>query len=100
MPGSHGTSDDDLSNEAPGVKIARLGRISKPYDHARYFPETGKFYKDHICDGGVFLKIFRVHEDDWNMKLVKGTFYSNFCFGENTKMTETESEVGDDNIRH
>ena len=82
------------------MKLVRSGNISKPYDCTRYFPETGKFYQDHIGEDGACLNPHCIDEDNWTMKLGKVMFHSNFYFGEDVIMTEKESEDGDNKIRY
>ena len=87
VPGSDDNSDNGLSNEASGVSIARSGRIIRPYDCAKHFPETAHFQQDNTSSDGACLKPHGADEDNLTMKLGKGMLCSNCYFGEEAKTT-------------
>ena len=88
MPGSNDSSNADSVDEAPGVCLTRVSRVSQPCDHVKHFPETENFQQDEISNDGVLLKPYFVDEYDWTRKLGKGVFYKSSSFSEDKKCSK------------
>ena len=69
-------SDRDDAFPLPGeenVKRTRLGRISRPYDYAKHFPETAHFQSD--SENSIWIKPYYYDDGDMVEKLGHGRYY-------------------------
>ena len=84
--------DADESDDDEPYCRTRSGRISKPYDYSKHFPETAHVQMiDEGSGAGLWLKPYYYDDEDVISKLGEGTFYRDSCFSENVVEQKIDS---------
>ena len=85
-----GAKDDEI-----GITVTRSGRVSRPYDYEKHFPETAHYQDSQGYKPGQWAKPYYYYEEDMVEKIGRGLYYSDFYFTEDVSSTESALHMSD-----